>query len=271
MGDASEHGGGRGGACERCPPTWPTATGPRGGGPTPPSAAWWPTAWPRAGVRVSGPLADPPVEGHLRRRRPGGPGPGRLAAGPGVGAGDVVVLPAAQLGRSRHHLLGRGLPRRGGRSHRPLLRGQGGRVHPPGHRARRGGDRRAVRAQRLPGHLRRAAGRRPAPAWLVVGRHARPTLPGGASPFASMLDDDPIAEPAAVDPDAPALIAFTSGTTRDPKGVVHSHRTIGCETRQLDYMFPRADRPRSPGHRSATSSAWSTPSSCRCCGSGRST
>ena len=35
------------------------------------------------------------------------------------------------------------------------------------------------------------------------------------------------------DPSNPALIAFTSGTTRDPKGVVHSHQTLGCEIRQL--------------------------------------
>ena len=58
-----------------------------------------------------------------------------------------------------------------------------------------------------------------------------------------MLDGDPIAAPTAVDPDAPAIVGFTSGTTRDPKGVVHSHRTIGCEARQLDYMFPKGGPP----------------------------
>jgi acyl-CoA synthetase (AMP-forming)/AMP-acid ligase II len=34
------------------------------------------------------------------------------------------------------------------------------------------------------------------------------------------------------------LVAFTSGTTRDPKGVVHSHQTLGHETRQLAGLYP---------------------------------
>jgi acyl-CoA synthetase len=34
------------------------------------------------------------------------------------------------------------------------------------------------------------------------------------------------------------LITFTSGTTRDPKGVIHSHQTLGCETRQLTEHHP---------------------------------
>src|SRR5207302_1021977 len=40
------------------------------------------------------------------------------------------------------------------------------------------------------------------------------------------------------DPAAPAVIAFTSGTTRDPKGVIHSHQTLGCETRLLAARYP---------------------------------
>lgn len=63
-------------------------------------------------------------------------------------------------------------------------------------------------------------------------------LPERATSFASMLDAEPLTAPGKVDPDAPAVIGFTSGTTRDPKGVVHSSRTMGCETRHIDWMMP---------------------------------
>ncbi|MCX4766599.1 AMP-binding protein [Streptomyces sp. NBC_01275] len=56
--------------------------------------------------------------------------------------------------------------------------------------------------------------------------------------FDDLLADEPLAGVLPVDPDAPALIAFTSGTTRDPKGVIHSHRTLGFETRQLAASYP---------------------------------
>jgi acyl-CoA synthetase len=87
----------------------------------------------------------------------------------------------------------------------------------------------------------------PAPLWLVVGDTPAAELPAGATAFASLLDADPIAGPLPVDPDAPAVIAFTSGTTRDPKGVIHSHRTIGFETRQLHHMFPAGGPPQITG------------------------
>ncbi len=89
--------------------------------------------------------------------------------------------------------------------------------------------------------------RRPVPLWLVVGESPIRALPAGATPFSSVLDGHPMADLMEVDPDAPALIGFTSGTTRDPKGVVHSHRTIGCETRQLDYLFPKGGPPQITG------------------------
>jgi len=61
-------------------------------------------------------------------------------------------------------------------------------------------------------------------------------VPPWAVPFDRLLDAAPVTAPAAVDPSAPALVAYTSGTTSDPKGVVHSHRTIGFEIRQLSAM-----------------------------------
>ncbi|WP_077088880.1 AMP-binding protein [Mycobacterium rhizamassiliense] len=51
--------------------------------------------------------------------------------------------------------------------------------------------------------------------------------------FNALIDIEPMDGTVAVDPASPAVIAFTSGTTSDPKGVIHSHQTLGFETRQL--------------------------------------
>ncbi len=88
---------------------------------------------------------------------------------------------------------------------------------------------------------------RPGPRWLVVGDTPAASLPPRAAPFGSLLDGDPLAELTPVDPDAPTIVAFTSGTTRNPKGVVHSHRTILCETRQLNDLFPTGGPPQITG------------------------
>jgi acyl-CoA synthetase len=56
--------------------------------------------------------------------------------------------------------------------------------------------------------------------------------------FDDLLAAEPMAGTVAADPAGRALIAFTSGTTRDPKGVVHSHQTLGYETRQLCGLYP---------------------------------
>lgn len=56
--------------------------------------------------------------------------------------------------------------------------------------------------------------------------------------FDDLLDDEPLTETIPVAASAPAVIAFTSGTTRDAKGVVHSHQTLGYETRQLGDAYP---------------------------------
>jgi acyl-CoA synthetase len=63
-------------------------------------------------------------------------------------------------------------------------------------------------------------------------------VPSWATPFAQLAINDPVGWPVRVDPDSPALVAYTSGTTSNPKGVVHTHRTIGAETRQLGGVQP---------------------------------
>lgn len=51
--------------------------------------------------------------------------------------------------------------------------------------------------------------------------------------FEELLADEPMPGELHTDPASPTLIAFTSGTTRDPKGVIHSHQTLSFETHQL--------------------------------------
>lgn len=79
----------------------------------------------------------------------------------------------------------------------------------------------------------------PRPAWVgVVGDQASSFEPLDAFYAAGGMD-----EARATDPDSPALVAYTSGTTAEPKGVVHSHRTIGCEVRQLTAMQANGGQP----------------------------
>lgn len=57
--------------------------------------------------------------------------------------------------------------------------------------------------------------------------------PGGWLAYSELLDHPPIDGPVACDPEAPALIGWTSGTTAHPKGVIHSHQSVLAEVRQL--------------------------------------
>jgi acyl-CoA synthetase len=60
--------------------------------------------------------------------------------------------------------------------------------------------------------------------------------------FDELLDPEPMAGTLPADPDSPALIAYTSGTTNAPKGIIHSHRTLIAEARQLVDQWKSAER-----------------------------
>jgi len=65
------------------------------------------------------------------------------------------------------------------------------------------------------------------------GRVATIALTCPAPDLGEWLAEEPLDLPVPIDPSTPALIAYTSGTTADPKGVMHTHRSIGAEIRQL--------------------------------------
>ena len=75
--------------------------------------------------------------------------------------------------------------------------------------------------------------------WVAVVGDRGASAPGDLA-FDELIAAEALAAPAPVDPRSPALVAYTSGTTADPKGVVHSHRSINAEIHQLAAM--QADR-----------------------------
>jgi len=75
----------------------------------------------------------------------------------------------------------------------------------------------------------------------VVG--AERTLPSGLLDFDELeTSGAPLRDRREVPATAAAIIAYTSGTTADPKGVIHTHRTIGAEVRQLGAMHAAGGR-----------------------------
>jgi acyl-CoA synthetase len=66
--------------------------------------------------------------------------------------------------------------------------------------------------------------------------------PHGSVGFGELLDAPALEAPATVDPGAPALVGWTSGTTASPKGVVHSHQTVCAEVAQLGATQPPSGR-----------------------------
>jgi non-ribosomal peptide synthetase component E (peptide arylation enzyme) len=68
-------------------------------------------------------------------------------------------------------------------------------------------------------------------------------VPAGTVSFEEVASSGPLRRPFAVSPDSPAVIAYTSGTTAEPKGVIHTHRSLLAEIRQLAGILPEGDRP----------------------------
>jgi len=67
-------------------------------------------------------------------------------------------------------------------------------------------------------------------------------VPSGMRSYNELIADAPIEVLPQVDPDSVVAIAFTSGTTADPKGVVHTHRSLMCETWLHMDALPRPRR-----------------------------
>ena len=73
---------------------------------------------------------------------------------------------------------------------------------------------------------------------LSAGIPVVAVVDGDSPSFDDLLADEPLDGVLPVDPASRALIAYTSGTTSAPKGVMHSHHSLVCETRQLAGLFP---------------------------------
>ena len=77
------------------------------------------------------------------------------------------------------------------------------------------------------------AARQSDPPVVVAVRVADADLPQGAVSFSGMTTSEAVPLPDPPDPNDVALLMYTSGSTADPKGALHSHRTLLHEARQV--------------------------------------
>ena len=73
---------------------------------------------------------------------------------------------------------------------------------------------------------------------IVVGRPR-----SDATAFEAFTRHEPLRHLPSLDANDPAVIAYTSGTGKRPKGVVHTHRTLLAEIRQLEDLPQPDHRP----------------------------
>jgi acyl-CoA synthetase (AMP-forming)/AMP-acid ligase II len=74
---------------------------------------------------------------------------------------------------------------------------------------------------------------------VIVGEGGR----AGDLAFEELLEPSPLAELPFVDPAGPALVGYTSGTTAEPKGVVHVGLSLLAEVQQLGRYDAGGSRP----------------------------
>jgi acyl-CoA synthetase len=68
--------------------------------------------------------------------------------------------------------------------------------------------------------------------------------PSGCRDFSELCDPrSTLDSPSHAHESEPAVLAYTSGTTAEPKGVIHSHRSVLAEVRQLGSVQPHAQPP----------------------------